>query len=342
MTLSLTHAKKERIGTIESETLKTPTSCKRTSSTFFLVMGNILRLLSRDGDSCCSMPKSGDLFVDFENAKPTEDEAELYNDAESILARSGSVLADLQSYKGASKEIRQAIMMASPESEAAAWAAVLPLVQKLRSFYLFSKELNTVFPKILLVLCSRASLGTSLAEQLDDHQALVKQLAKVLEFVLKFDETKMTTPAVQNDFSYYRRTVQRNRGNRVLHPECTTEREAREQEAEEIPLDLANEMSLFFADATPMLNALSRATTGFVRDNESIVANNTTDMLSVVAKVCQKMLDTPELKSRLQFEETELFILRVMVATIILYDHVHPTGAFAKGKRGSTNEHSGH
>jgi CYRIA/CYRIB Rac1 binding domain len=55
-------------------------------------------------------------------------------------------------------------------------------------------------------------------------------------------------------------------------------------------------------------------------------------MLSVMAKVCQKMLEMPELKSRLQYEETELFILRVMVAIIILYDHVHPTGAFAKGE----------
>ena len=43
------------------------------------------------------------------------------------------------------------------------------------------------------------------------------------------------------------------------------------------------------------------------------------------------MLETPELKSRFQFEETEPFILRVMVATIILYDHVHPLGAFVKG-----------
>ncbi len=51
-----------------------------------------------------------------------------------------------------------------------------------------------------------------------------------------------------------------------------------------------------------------------------------------MAKVCQKMLEMPELKSRLQYEETELFILRVMVAIIILYDHVHPTGAFAKGE----------
>ena len=43
------------------------------------------------------------------------------------------------------------------------------------------------------------------------------------------------------------------------------------------------------------------------------------------------MLDTPELKARLKYQETELFLLRVMVATIILYDHVHKTGAFARG-----------
>ena len=44
------------------------------------------------------------------------------------------------------------------------------------------------------------------------------------------------------------------------------------------------------------------------------------------------MLDTPELRKRIQQQETERFIIRIMVALIILYDHVHPTGAFAKGK----------
>lgn len=44
----------------------------------------------------------------------------------------------------------------------------------------------------------------TIGELLDEHRALVKQFSKMLEFVLKFDECKMTTPAVQNDFSYYR------------------------------------------------------------------------------------------------------------------------------------------
>ena len=43
------------------------------------------------------------------------------------------------------------------------------------------------------------------------------------------------------------------------------------------------------------------------------------------------MLDNQELRQRIKQKETERFILRVMVALVILYDHIHPTGAFAKG-----------
>ena len=35
---------------------------------------------------------------------------------------------------------------------------------------------------------------------------------------------------------------------------------------------------------------------------------------------------------RIKFEETEALLLRVMTSTVILYDHVHPSGAFVKGK----------
>jgi hypothetical protein len=55
-----------------------------------------------------------------------------------------------------------------------------------------------------LRICFNFVILRSIVEQLDVHQALVKQFAKVLEFVLKFDEYKMMNPALQNDFSYYR------------------------------------------------------------------------------------------------------------------------------------------
>jgi CYRIA/CYRIB Rac1 binding domain len=35
-------------------------------------------------------------------------------------------------------------------------------------------------------------------------------------------------------------------------------------------------------------------------------------------------------RSKITIEETVMFCLRVMVGVIILYDHVHPVGAFAK------------
>ncbi len=188
-------------------------------------------------------------------------------------------------------------------------------------------------------------------EQLDEHQALVKQFAKLLEFVLRFDEAKMTNPTLQNDFSYFRRSSARMRTaplniNRASVNNGDLLTSYSEVEAA-IPINITNAMSLFFANATPMLQAMSESVTRYVRENEAN-SNITTEMLSMMAKVpldllnvkrevhilsqvCQKMLDIPELKSRIQHEETELFILRVMVAIVILYDHVHPTGAFAKG-----------
>ncbi len=240
-------------------------------------------------------------------------------------------------------------------------------MEKLRSFFEFSLRLEEVVPDLLNALCNpaadhvdeeeddEAAAATAVAadadegaalsrqalfERLDERQALVKQFAKILDFVLKFDEAKMTTPAVQNDFSYYRRTVQRNRNSisTSTGASSSTEEEEklqrlREQQRSALPADLANKMSLFFAHATPLLNKLGEVTGGFVASCGPRVASNATDTLSVVAKVCQKMLEDKDLKSRLRRAETEAFITRVMVGTVILYDHVHPTGAFAKGKR---------
>src|SRR5271154_4483558 len=64
-------------------------------------------------------------------------------------------------------------------------------------------------PHVLWELCSGPLPPI---EALQCRQALAKQFAHILDFTLRFDEMKMCTPAVQNDFSYYRRTM-----NRDLH-----------------------------------------------------------------------------------------------------------------------------
>ena len=61
----------------------------------------------------------------------------------------------------------------------------------------------------------------------------------------------------------------------------------------EVNNELANRMSLFYAEATPMLKTLSDATTKFVSENKNSPIENTTDCLSTMASVCRVMLETP-------------------------------------------------
>lgn len=74
----------------------------------------------------------------------------------------------------------------------------------------------------------------------------------------------MTTPSIQNDFSYYRRIVSRHNLSSTIGDEQvlfkTTEND------EQISSALASHMSLFYAQPTPMLKVLSEATMKFVAD----------------------------------------------------------------------------
>jgi hypothetical protein len=45
---------------------------------------------------------------------------------------------------------------------------------------------------------------------------LAKQFAELLQFVLAFDEQKLKNPSIQNDFSYYRRTLSRLKMNEIV------------------------------------------------------------------------------------------------------------------------------
>ncbi|KAM6101829.1 CYFIP-related Rac1 interactor B isoform 2-T2 [Theristicus caerulescens] len=258
--------------------------------------------------------QSAALAVD---AQPTESEKEIYNQVNVVLKDAEGILEDLQSYRGAGHEIREAIQHPNDEKlQEKAWGAVIPLVGKLKKFYEFSQRLEAGLRGLLGALTSTPYSPT---QHLEREQALAKQFAEILHFTLRFDELKMTNPAIQNDFSYYRRTLSRMRINNVPA-----------EGENEVNNELANRMSLFYAEATPMLKTLSDATTKFVSENKNLPIENTTDCLSTMASVCRVMLETPEYRSRFTNEETVSFCLRVMVGVIILYDHVHPVGAFAK------------
>ncbi|CAI8043381.1 CYFIP-related Rac1 interactor B [Geodia barretti] len=279
-------------------------------------MGNLLRVLNDRG----SVPKV-DFFVDFETAEPTPEEGEVHRKVATVLDRAPDILADLHGYKGAGEHIREAISNSKSEKhQDVAWKAVCPSVILLKKFYEFALELETALCDLLTVLCSP---DMPAIQHLEKQQAITKQFAEILHFTLSFDDLKMTSPAIQNDFSYYRRTLNRRR------MEDTSAAVAELSDGVDLPDDVANRMSLFYANPTPMLNTLSGAAEKLLQENPSLTLDNMTNCFSAMASVCRVISDNPQYTSRFQSEETQLFCLRVMVGVIILYDHVHPVGAFA-------------
>ncbi|XP_058963777.2 CYFIP-related Rac1 interactor B-like [Pocillopora verrucosa] len=279
-------------------------------------MGNLLKLLTKEENDGCG--SKIDIFLDFENATPTESEKEVFDVVHCVLDAAPQILQELQGYQGAGEEIRQAISNAlNEELQEVAWKAVVPLVGKLKTFYEFALELEAVLPQLLYALCSGPETPI---EHLERQQALAKQFAEILHFTLKFDDLKMTNPSIQNDFSYYRRTLSRRKMANADD----------DSEGIQVTNEMANRMSLFYAYPTPLLKILSDATSKFVTENKSLPIENTTDCLSTLANLCRTMIENPNFSSKVANEETHLFCLRVMVGLIILYDHVHPVGAFAK------------
>eukprot|EP01101_Sappina_pedata_P011367 TRINITY_DN7644_c0_g1_i1.p1 TRINITY_DN7644_c0_g1~~TRINITY_DN7644_c0_g1_i1.p1 ORF type:complete len:314 (-),score=133.34 TRINITY_DN7644_c0_g1_i1:185-1126(-) len=249
-----------------------------------------------------------DIFLDLENAVPNDAEREIYNQVAAVLNKGPRILERLENYTGCEEFIRKAITTPGPENEDAAWAAVVPAVEQLREFYDFSLELDMIFPKLLVALCR-----TNPKENIGTQQALAKQLADVFDFVLRFDDLKMVNPAIQNDFSYYRRTLNRKK---ITKTDINIT----------IRDELANKMSLFFAYPTPMMNVINETTVKFLSQDSSVPRENVTMALATMANVCQEMIAQKKFTN----ENTNMFCLRAMTGSVILFDHLHASGAFSK------------
>ncbi|XP_064382249.1 CYFIP-related Rac1 interactor B-like [Halichondria panicea] len=280
-------------------------------------MGNLLQVLKDKG----AVPRV-DFFVDFEKAEPSESELEVHTKVAAVLIKAREMLEELRGYQGAGAQIREAISNPNNEKhQEAAWKQVGPLVQMLRRFYEYALELETALCRLLSVLCSPEM---SAIQHLASQQSTTKQFAEILHFTLSFDELKMCNPAIQNDFSYYRRTLNRRK------MEDSSMSLATNSQGGELPDDVGNRMSLFYANPTPMLNTLCGATEKLLQENPALTLENATDCFSVMASVCKVLIETPSYRSRFENEETTLFCMRVMVGATILFDHIHPVGAFAK------------
>ncbi|KAG1068448.1 hypothetical protein G6F42_026378 [Rhizopus arrhizus] len=88
--------------------------------------------------------------------------------------------------------------------------------------------------------------------------------------------------------------------------------------------DQANRISLFIAYPTPMLKCIIDTTTKFVNKNR--LQKSVGDWLAALWATCFNTVS----KKRNQNPEISAFCMKVMVVSIILYDHIDPNGAFYK------------
>lgn len=91
------------------------------------------------------------------DAQPSDIERDTFEAVQRVLKNSESILQEIQCYKGAGKEIREAISAPTDECQRRAYLTVAPLVAKLKRFYEFSLELG----ESLALHCS-AIIGASI------------------------------------------------------------------------------------------------------------------------------------------------------------------------------------
>jgi len=235
-----------------------------------------------------------------------EDDRKLFERVMEQMKEGPTQLEILGGYNGCEESIRKALNEPGQENEQAAWKAVSKAVDKLYDFYQFSIMLEKAWPQLLDTVCKDDRV-----QGIRDHLALAKQIALVFDFVFHFDESKMVNPAIQNDFSYYRRVLSRMKN-------------ADKDKKNKLKVDeeLANKMSFFFAYPTPMMKVLIDATMSSTTEaRPRFIAG-----LSLVANLCVKALDSAPPPDA----ATTMLFLCAMTGCIILVDHLHSEGAFHK------------
>jgi len=206
----------------------------------------------------------------------------------------------LNNYRGCNTVIQKAIT--SKEFEEEAWDVLIPSVENLKLMYEFSQEIAAVAPRLLAPLCKSADEEGTLVDQ----TALAKLLCDLFNFILQFDDKKMINPHIQNDFSYFRRSMAKLKSSNRT----------------KIPEDVANKMSLFYAYPTPMMYMLTQ----LVKDQQGISSDEIISGLSLFANVCLDMVE----KNIFDNPNLNIFCLRAMTASIILVDHIAVEGVFCR------------
>lgn len=243
-----------------------------------------------------------DIFIDFENPQPSSEEQKLYGEMQQLIEDGEALIQEISDYKGCGALQRQAMQQKTQEAELECFEALLISVNKVHSFYTFARRLEEGFPRLLSSVCTVNQEGK---ETIADKQALAYQVGAIFNFVLRFDQLRMMTPDLSNDFSYYRRLLSKHSN----HPDIV------------VDSDMCSGMGMFTAEHIPMLSSIQKAGLSVVQRNEQVEL-----ALALMANSCRSMIVSRSFSN----PDTNLFCARAMTGAIVLYDLITTFGVFHK------------
>ena len=282
-------------------------------------MGNLLNLLT-----CNSIPDGGlqrrstsrssgrarftrrnfDMFIDFYNAQPiTTNERQIYAQvSHDFSSQSRNVLVQLENYK-AGEEVRNAL--ASPDNfklQKMAFDLVQERIRVLERLYDFSAKVNLSILSIIGALTDQPE-GLYDSDEivklnLENQQSLVKQLAQILHFTLRFDERKIANTSLQHDLSFYRRMLTKFKQSTQF---SDTEVQEVLSSSEFISMGKITKMSFFFGESTPMLKNISKEIGKYIEEGK-LQLNKVQTVLSIIVAVCNVMLSKVDYLEKLRYE----------------------------------------
>jgi len=284
-------------------------------------MGNLLSFVRSLGDKSVSeLDDKFRLFIDFEKDKienPGEQKVhDLSVKVDAKISESSEALKFLSSYgPGGSQIIKDAISKpGDPQIQEGAWEKMLPLIKNLLELKQSYAALNQMIPEILGQMweTKKDRSSSALLEVFRQRETLLVQLGKILDSNMKFDSLKMMAPSIPNDISYVKRQATLRR---------------KDNQTTAIEPDQLGELSMFYIEHNPAMKSVIKTITEFFQEAES--KSESLDLIVVFCKVCMKVLDT-DIRAKFENVATVMMVHRIMVATALLYDNLHPEGIFVK------------
>uniref|UniRef100_A0A7S1U4X4 CYRIA/CYRIB Rac1 binding domain-containing protein n=1 Tax=Phaeomonas parva TaxID=124430 RepID=A0A7S1U4X4_9STRA len=241
-----------------------------------------------------------DVVIDFAGAGKdasavAPEDKQLYDELQTFLGTANTALADLMNYRDCSASIRQAISSASDtEVQKTAFEEVFGNVNYIRTVHELAAEMAALLQQACVTIARDGDEGFG------RRPGLTTLVAELLHFALEYDVKKMTTPAIQNDFAFYKRSLAKFGS----HPNLPL----RENEASVV--------SMFVANANPITKSLKAP----LEDNPSVRR-----ALLLLANSCCGMLGSRAVEGK-QAE----WATKVMTEAVVVYDQLGFPGAFVK------------